>query len=55
MGTARIIGLDAAKNDSEKAFQKTAEEPRELIGYQTTKKIVKPKPVPDKNSRNVEK
>ena len=37
-----------------KLVHKRAEATRELIGKKITEKIVKPKPVPDVNSRNVE-
>ena len=53
--TATKTGLDAAKTASKKKLvHKRAEATRELIGKKIAEKIVKPKPVPDVNSRNVE-
>ena len=51
---AKKKGLDAAKTASKIVVHKTAEATRELIGDKITKEIVKPKPVPDENSRDVE-
>ena len=42
-------GLDALKSSSKKLVHKT-----EFIGNKIADEIVKPKPVPDENSRNIE-
>ena len=42
------------KDCFEKKIQKTAEATRELMGIKIAEKIVKPHPLPDMNSRNVE-
>ena len=54
MNTAAKTGLKAAKTASKKGTHKTAEATGELRGYKIAEKIVKPKPVSDENSRNVE-
>ena len=54
MDPAKKTGLDAAKAASKIVVHKTAEATRELIGDKIAKEIVKPKPVPDENSRDVE-
>ena len=46
--------LDTTKTASKKVVYKTAEATQEFIGNKIIKKIVKPKPVPYKNSRNVD-
>ena len=54
LNTTTKTGLDVHKTSSKKVIHKTAEATRELIGNKIAEKIVKPKPVPDENSRNVE-
>ena len=54
MNTAAKTRLKAAKTASKKGTHKTAEATGELRGYKIAEKIVKPKPVSDENSRNVE-
>ena len=54
MDTATKTGLDALKTASEKVFHKAAKATDGFIVKNITDKIVEPKPVPDKNSRNVE-
>ena len=58
MNTDIKTGLDAAKTASKKVFHKTAEVTGEMIGNKILKKknsgkIVKPKPLPAENSKNV--
>ena len=48
------IGLDATKAASKNLIHKTSEASGELIGNKMDEKILKPKPVPNMNSRNVE-
>ena len=48
------IGLDSAKAASKNLIHKTSEASGELIGNKIDEKILKPKPVPNMNSRNVE-
>ena len=45
-------GLDTVKKASKKVVHERAEAIGELIGNKIAKKIVKPKPVLDENSRN---
>ena len=54
MDTPTKTALDALKTASEKIVHKAAEARGEFIGNKITDNIVKPKPVPDANSRNVE-
>ena len=54
LDTATKTGLDALKTASKKVVDKAAEVARELIGNEIADKIVKPKPVPDVNLRNIE-
>ena len=54
MDTATKTGLDDAKTASRKVIHKTAEATEELIENKIAEKIVKPKPLPEANSRNVE-
>ena len=49
MGTATKAGLDAVKTASKKAVCKAAE----ATGNKITDRVVKPKPVPDENVRNI--
>ena len=53
MDTATKTGLDVAKTASKKIVHKTAEPTGELIGNKIAEKIVKQKPAPDVNLRNV--
>ena len=46
--------IDATKAAFKKVVHKTAEATGELTGNKIAEKKVKPKPVPDNNSRNVE-
>ena len=46
--------LDALKNASENVIHKAAEATGQFIGSKITDKIVKPKPVPEVNSRHIE-
>ena len=46
--------MDALKTLTKKVARKAAQATGELIGSKTANKIVKPKPVPDENSKNVE-
>ena len=55
LDTATKTGLDFLKTSSKKVAHKSAEETDEFIENKISDKIVKPKPVPDENSRNVEK
>ena len=54
MGTATKTGLDTFKNAFKKVVRKEAEVTGEFIGNKIAEKTVKPKAVPDENSRNVE-
>ena len=54
LNTARKTGLNEAKTTSQKVVYKTAEATGELIGNKIGEKFVKPKPLPDMNSRNFE-
>ena len=54
LDTATKTGLGAEKTASKKVVHKTAEATGKLIGKKIAEKIVKPKHVPDENSRNVE-
>ena len=57
MDTDTKTGLDPAKTASKKVLHKTAEVTGEMIGNKILKKnsgkIVKPKPLPAENSKNV--
>ena len=52
--TAKKTAIDATKTASKKVVHKTAEATGELTGNKIAEKKVKPKPVPDNNSKNVE-
>ena len=52
--TATKTAIDAAKTASKEVVHKTAEATSELTRNKIAEKKVKPKPVPDINSRNVE-
>ena len=54
LGTAIETGLDALKTTTKKVAHKAAEATGELIGNKFVNKLVKPKPVPEENSRKVE-
>ena len=54
LDTATNTGTDALKTASRKVVHKTAEGTSEFTGNKIANKIVKPKPVPDENSRNIE-
>ena len=54
METATKTGLDVAKTASKKVVHKTAEATGVVTGNKIADKIVKPKPFPEVNSRNVE-
>ena len=54
LDTATKTGLDALKVAFEKEVHKVAEATGEFIGNKIADKIMKPKPVIDENSRNVE-
>ena len=55
MDTATKTGQDAAKTASRKVAHKASEATDEFIGSKIANKIVKPKPVPNKNCwKNVE-
>ena len=54
LDTATKTGLDVLKTASEKVFHKAAKATDGFIVKNIADKIVEPKPVPDKNSRNVE-
>ena len=47
-------GLDAAKTAAKKVVHKTVGAAGEFIGNKIAEKVMKPKPMPDENSRNVE-
>ena len=51
---ATKTGLDALKITSKKVTHKAAEATGEVIGNKIANKIVKPKPIPEVNLRNVE-
>ena len=51
--TATKTGLDALKTATKKVAHKAAEATGEFIGNKIANKIVKPKTIPDENSRNV--
>ena len=53
LDTATEIGIDALKTATKKVTPKAAEAAGELIGKNMVDKIVKPKPVPNMNLRNV--
>ena len=46
--------MDALKTATKKEAHKAVEATGEVIGNKIANKVVKPKPVPDENSRNVE-
>ena len=46
--------LDASKTTSKNVIHKAAEAKREFLGNKFSNKIVKPKLMPDENSKNVE-
>ena len=52
--TATKTGLDAAKTASKKVVHKRVGATGEMVGNKTSEKIVKPKLVPEANSRNFE-
>ena len=52
--TATKTAIDATKTAFKKVVHKTVEATGELTGNKIAEKKVKPKPVPDNNSRNVE-
>ena len=52
MDTAAKTGIDAPKTATKKVAHIAAEATCEFIGNKIADKIVKPKPVPDENSRN---
>ena len=54
MDTAIKIGLYALKTAFKKLFAKIAEATGEFIGNKSVDKVVKSKPSPKKNSKNVE-
>ena len=54
MDTPTKTGLDALKTVSKRVVHKAAESAGDFIGNKIVNKIVKPKPVPDANSRNFE-
>ena len=54
LDTAIKAGLDAAKTVSKKLIHNAAEVTGEFIGNNLADKVVKPKPVPDINSKDVE-
>ena len=54
LDTAAKTELDAVETASKKSVHGAAEATAELIGNKIAEKIVKTKPVPDENSRNVE-
>ena len=51
--TATKTGLDALKTATKKVAHKAAKATGEFIGNKIANKIVKPKTIPDENSRNV--
>ena len=55
LDTVAKTGLYVLKTASKKIIDKAAEATGAFIGNKFVDKIVKPKPVTDKNSRNVEK
>ena len=54
MDTAIKAALDAAKTASKKVIHNAAKVTGEFIGNKLADKVVKPKPVPDINSRDVD-
>ena len=52
LDTATKTRLDALKNASKKLVYQTVQATGKLTGNTIADKIVKPKPVPDENSRN---
>ena len=54
MNPATKTTLDSLKPAVKKVAHKAAEPTEEFIGNKIADKFVKPKPVPDENSRNVE-
>ena len=55
LDAATKTGLNPLKTATKKVEQKAAEATGELIGHRIVNKVIKPKPVPDVNSRNAEK
>ena len=53
LDTTTKTGLDAVKTASKKVVHKIAEETEKFIGNKITEKVVKPKSVPEGNSRIV--
>ena len=53
LDTATETGIDALKTATKKVTHKAAEAAPELIAKKIADKIVKPKPVPNMNLRNV--
>ena len=54
LDTTMKTGLDAAKTAAKKVVHKTVGAAGEFIGNKIAEKVMKPKPMPDENSRNVE-
>ena len=54
MDAVTKTGLDALKTMTKKVVHKAAEAAREFIGNKIASKIVKPRPVPDMKSWNIE-
>ena len=54
MDTSTKTGLDVLKTVSKKVVDKAAEATGKSIGNEIADKIVKPKPLPAENSRNIE-
>ena len=50
--TEKRIGY--CRKNRTRCFQKTSPQNREFIGNKNTEKIMKPKPMPDMNSKNIE-
>ena len=55
LDAATKTGLDALKTTSKKVRHKAAEATGEFIGNKIANKFVKPKPVPEAHSKNIEK
>ena len=53
LDTTTKTGLDAVKTASKKVVHKIAEETEKFVGNKITEKVVKPKSVPEGNSRIV--
>ena len=54
MATAARTGLDALKTISKNEVHKAGEATGKIIGNKIADKILKPKPLPAENSKNVE-